>query len=242
MQALSFPISLSAGFVLLIILLFGWFMFRLEKYLESQNHKGKAALIIRIIISSYLALLLLGTYPEAGLPTDVFWKAASALSLGIVLYLPFNNSYRSFVSSISIAHLIWFQFFRVFQEVIFYLLAADGIIPAQMCFGGLQFDIHLGVAALFIGAMAATEAKPAKLAIQIWSVIGVISIFWNYYLFVGSAPGLFQVFNELPLNRLGNSVPFIWVPAFSWPVALLFHITIWQKIRGMTATKNRSLK
>lgn len=241
MQSQNIPLSLSAGFVLLVIFLVGFLIFRIEKYVEAPKSGApkKLALWVRITLSLYLALVLLATYPELGLPVETTYIFLSFFSLSVVAWLALNKGWQSIASSFSVSILVWLQFFRVFQEVIFYLLGAEGLLPAQMSFAGLQFDIHLGVASLFVGAMVATEAKPAKTALWIWNSLGIVSIVWNYYLFVASSPGPLQAFQELPLNRMGFTVPFIWVPCFTYPLALLLHLSVLRELLK-ASSKNHS--
>jgi len=115
---------------------------------------------------------------------------------------------RAVLDAVPRGALIALQTFRLPVELVLWRMCAAGVIPARMTFEGRNFDILVGLTAIPIALFAARRPRLA-LAWHVASLgllVNVVSIA------VASAPHIVGTF------------PFIWLPAFLVPVALLAHI------------------
>ena len=124
----------------------------------------------------------------------------------------------------SIAWLVGIQVFRLFLELILHELYSRGIIPVQMTFEGLNFDIITGITAPIVAWLLHRNTPSAVRIAQIWNVMGLLLVLNILIISLLSAPVPFQVFTEEPANRIVAEFPFVWLPAFVVPCAILLHL------------------
>lgn len=124
----------------------------------------------------------------------------------------------------------WFvniHFFRVFIELMLWFMFFDGIIPKQLTFEGMNFDLVFGLSAPFIAYRCFKSKEWSMRVAIIWNVLGALSLVWVTLLSLLSTEGPFYIFTDAIPNRLAIQFPFIWLqtffytvfPVYAYPVA-----------------------
>jgi hypothetical protein len=124
--------------------------------------------------------------------------------------------------------LIGAQAFRLPLELIMHRAAQEGVMPAPMSYGGWNFDILTGLAAVILAPLAAAGRAPRWLLIA-WNAMGSVLLLVIVVLAVISTP-VFQVFGADQLNTWIGAPPFIWLPGVLVQAALLGHVVMWRKL------------
>ncbi|MCX6020617.1 MAG: hypothetical protein NTZ05_02600, partial [Chloroflexi bacterium] len=71
----------------------------------------------------------------------------------------------------------------------------------------------------------------------VWNVFGMLLLFNIVIRALLSAPTPFRVFFEEPSNTIVGTLPFIWLPAFVVPFALLMHVLSLRQLLTLPAQK-----
>lgn len=127
-----------------------------------------------------------------------------------------------------LAALVGIQAFRLPLELIMHRAAAEGVMPAQMSFGGWNYDIVTGAAALALAPFADRLPRAVLLA---WNVLGSALLTVIVAVAVVSTPFI-HAFGTAPerLNTFIAAPPFIWLPAVLVAAALAGHIVIFRAL------------
>ncbi|HWA06781.1 MAG TPA: hypothetical protein VG961_09550, partial [Ignavibacteria bacterium] len=120
--------------------------------------------------------------------------------------------------------LVYIQSFRVLMELVLWLLFIKNIIPVQMTFEGINYDILIGTSAPLVGYYALSRNKWPRVTALLWNFAGLLLVTNIFIVAFLSAPTpLRQFFNE-PSNTIVAYFPFVWIPAFIVPFAYFMHI------------------
>lgn len=148
-------------------------------------------------------------------------------ALAGVLLLTFHPLILKWIREIPQRWLIGLQTFRLFVEVQLYFLAQAGLISKLMTFEGRNFDILIGVTAPFAAWYVHRKHRQnqgAPLFVVAWNVVGLV-------LLVNVAVHGFLMFPSVGVIADGSpgsyglaSFPYVWLPTFMVPLALLLHI------------------
>jgi hypothetical protein len=126
--------------------------------------------------------------------------------------------------------LIAFHGFRLPLELIMHEAAAEGVMPPQMTFTGLNFDITTGATALLVAALSARGRAPRWLLL-IWNAWGTLLLVTIVVIAVASLPA-FAAFGHQSarLNTWVAYFPFVWLPAGLVSAAVLGHVLLWRRL------------
>lgn len=150
-----------------------------------------------------------------------------------VIYVSISSRVNTLLTVIPASWLVYVQSYRVFVELVLWLLLLKNIIPVQMTFEGLNYDILTGLSALLVGYYCLTVNKWPRVVVLLWNFAGLLLVTNIFLIALLSTPSpLRQFFNE-PSNTIVAYFPFVWIPAFIVPFAYLMHVlSIKQIIRG----------
>ena len=104
--------------------------------------------------------------------------------------------------------------------------ATHGIMPPQMTFTGLNFDIVSGALALPVAWLAARGNRFAAIA---WNILGSLLLAVIVIIAILSIPAI-AAFGPDKLNTWVADPPYVWLPGVLVPVALLGHLLLWRKL------------
>jgi hypothetical protein len=154
-----------------------------------------------------------------------------AVALGIVLVLRLGLSATGarIAATVPLAALVGAQAFRLPLELAMHRAWTEGLMPVQMSYSGLNFDIVTGATALILAIALAVPSLPA-VWVHAWNVLGFVLLLNIVTIAILSAPLPIRVFMSEPANVWITSFPFIWLPTVLVPAALLGHILIWRRL------------
>lgn len=136
----------------------------------------------------------------------------------------FSGGIKEALRTISPFQLIVFQVFRVFVEIVLWLLYHDNVIPVQMSFEGNNFDILAGITAPIIAYLCFKKKSLPLMAAQIWNYVSLLLLCNILVIALVSTPTIFRLFMNEPANTIIATFPYIWLPAFVAPMAMVGHI------------------
>ena len=148
-----------------------------------------------------------------------------AIALAGALAAGFSRAGARLVRGLPLAALVGYQGFRIPVEALLARGHAEGLVPVQMTWHGMNFDVLTGVLALLIAALSRLGPVPRWL-VAAWNLIGFGLLTNVVALALLSAPTPMRVFWSEPANVWITRFPFVWLPAFLVPVALLGHLLV----------------
>jgi hypothetical protein len=145
------------------------------------------------------------------------------LFLFAVVFL-YRNKNSSLLHALPIHVPIFYQSFRAIIEVLFYFTFLQGILPVQVTFDGANYDVLLGISALFVGYYALRKSVSKRLLI-VWNYIGIGVVGFAAFTFITSFyfPSIWGQEN-VEISQAFNQFPFLLLPAFFMPSAIFMHI------------------
>ena len=140
-------------------------------------------------------------------------------------------------AAVPLAALVAAQAFRLPLELIMHQLHVDGLMPEQMSYSGLNFDIVTGLLAIPVAVLWAMRRIPLAV-VRAWNVLGLLLLLNVLTIAILSAPTPLRVFTNDPVNVWVTQAPWIWLPTLLVPIALVGHIVIFRrlKLEGGAAT------
>ena len=129
-----------------------------------------------------------------------------------------------------LAWLIGFNAFRVPLELVMHRAAAEGTMPPQMTYTGLNFDIVTGLSSIAVAWVVAQGYSPRWL-IMAWNALGSLLLLNIVTIALASLPQL-RAFGSDPeyVNTWVAHFPFVWLPAGCVAAALFSHALLWRKL------------
>lgn len=219
----------QAGFFILTIA----FYFRLIQLFRQALPKTsfsdeKQKRIINIIILSVAGwIVFICAISLAGITGrfDLFpLNVAPVLFIPLITIIAFTLSgvLKEILPHIAEQELIRMQVFRVFVEILLWLLFIEKLLPEQMTFEGRNFDILAGLTAPFI-AYLVSKKKLSKTGIIIWNIMCLGLLINIVSVAILSMPTPFQYFKNEPSNTIVTEFPVSLLPGLLVPLAYMLH-------------------
>jgi len=145
------------------------------------------------------------------------------------VYLAFSPYGARFAGRIPLVWLVGFQVFRIPVELLLHRLYEEGVIPVQMTYSGLNFDIVAGITAGLVAIVLATGRK-ARGLVWAWNVLGLLLLGNIVVIAALSTPAPFRTFMNEPANRLIAMSPFVWLPTILVQAALFGHLVVFRAL------------
>jgi uncharacterized membrane protein len=192
-----------------------------------KNVSRKILISTIIFMSVWVALLLIlsskGFFSDFGLlpPRPAL---AIFIPLPVILIIAFSKQGTQLLQVIPQQWIVWLQSFRIAVELLLLLAFTKGMLPVQMTFEGINFDILSGVLALPVGYILAQKKTYAKKMAIAFNIIGLLLLLNILVIAVLSMPIPIRYFMNEPANTLVAEFPFILLPGVLVPIAYGFHI------------------
>jgi hypothetical protein len=141
-----------------------------------------------------------------------------------IIYISSSKRVSAMLKVIPPAWLIYIQSYRILVEIFLWMLFIKNIIPVQMTFEGINYDILTGLSAPLIAYYVLSVNKWPRVAALLWNFAGLLLV-TNIFLvaFLSTPSPMRQFFNEPP-NTVVAYFPYVWLPAIIVPFAYLMHI------------------
>jgi len=143
--------------------------------------------------------------------------------------LAFSSLGSALARGLPIAALVGFHAFRFPLELILYQLSLDGVLPVQMTFDGMNYDIATGLSAVVVALWAATGKLP-RAVLMLWNLMGLALLLVIVTIAVLSTPVPFRVFMNEPANTIVTTTPFVWLPLVLVQAAWIGHLLIFRRL------------
>ena len=125
--------------------------------------------------------------------------------------------------------LVAIQGFRLPLELSMHRMYERGIMPVQMSYSGLNYDILTGILALVVAALVYTGRAGHRL-VRLWNVIGLLLLINVVTVAILGTPRI-RYFGDAHLNTWVTYTPFVWLPAVMVLAALAGHLIVFQALR-----------
>jgi hypothetical protein len=132
------------------------------------------------------------------------------------------------VTTIPLWVLVLVQAFRLPLELAMHGMSERGIMPIQMTYTGLNFDIITGATAILV-AMLVAARHAGRGMVAAWNIVG-LALLLNVVTVAILATPRFRFFGDNHLNVWISYPPFVWLPAVMVLAALAGHLLIFRAL------------
>jgi hypothetical protein len=222
-------LTTQAGFVILTVT-FAFLLFRqLKSGIEktSWNSQKKKSVTSGIIIGFLLWMAIVSAWSAGGKMSDfsIFpFNFAPVLIIPMVTIVGFlfSKGLGEVLRNIAPENLIRLQVFRLFVEILLWMLFIESLVPVQMTFEGRNFDILAGVSAPIITLLLSQKKLSNTVAI-IWNLLCLGLLINIVSIALMSTPTPIRVFMNEPASTIVGQFPISWLPGFLVPLAYTLH-------------------
>lgn len=187
----------------------------------------------RVLLVNILWILVVGVISYSGYFTNTSAKPPrflvvllAVISLSVFLLKTVNRT------KLNTNLLLAIHTLRLPIELVLYQLFLQKKVPILMTFKGWNFDILIGISAIFLLLyLWCTKNRLSKIFTLIWNILGLILLTAIVIIAVLSSPLPLQI---LALNQPNIAVlqfPFIYLPACVVPIVFASHLLIIKAIR-----------
>ena len=149
-----------------------------------------------------------------------------------IVAIAFGMSFSRFGSrlatGIPLSALIFVQAFRFPLELAMHGMYTRGMMPLQMTYTGLNFDIITGIAAIPVAIFSA-RGTSGRGVVTAWNIVG-LALLVNVVTVAILGTPRFRYFGEEHLNVWVTYPPFVWLPAVMVLAALAGHLLIFRAL------------
>jgi hypothetical protein len=131
---------------------------------------------------------------------------------------------RDFICKMPLTTLTYVHMVRIPVEIVLWWLFLKGLIPVEITFEGMNFDILSGISAPFAALFLLGKKSKSTISAILWNMI-TAGLLLNVAIRAIAATPYFHVPDGIEvLNIAVFYFPFIFLPLFIVPVALFCHI------------------
>ena len=163
----------------------------------------------------------------------LFSKIVIGIALPIISGLYLIKKWPAFRAIADSAPQHWFigiQFYRLLG-IVFLILHAQGLLPAEFALPAGYGDIIVGMLALPVASWYFAQKPFARELTIVWNGIGIADLGIPITTGFFTSPSTVQLLAYTTLNELITEYPLVMVPVFAVPLAMLLHIfslrTLW---------------
>ncbi len=149
---------------------------------------------------------------------------------GLALAMTYSRLGARIAATIPLWVLVLVQAFRLPLELAMHNMYERGIMPVQMSYSGLNFDIITGITAIPVALLTATR-RTGRGVVAAWNLLG-LALLVNVVTVAILATPRFRYFGEDHLNVWVTYPPFVWLPAVMVLAALAGHLLIFRALLG----------
>ena len=141
-----------------------------------------------------------------------------------ICWFSFSKNFRPALMQMPLEWPVFFQVFRVAVELLLFLAFTEGILPEQMTFTGLNYDLLAGLLALPVGYYCFIKKKWPRSVAVVYNVLGLLLLLNVLIVAILSFPLPIRYFMNEPSTALVGSFPLIYLPSVLVVLALGMHI------------------
>ena len=221
------------GFPLITVIFFSLFVRELRSaikatdWTEQKKKKTGSRIIITLLIWG-LGVMVASLSGYTGNFQIFPFNAMPMLLIPFIttIVLLFKTDIKTLAVHLNLKVFTQLQVFRVFVEIILWLLFIENQLPKQITFEGRNFDILAGITAI----MAAYFFINNKRGMIIWNLFGLLLLMNIVTIALLSMPTPFRVFHNEPPNIIVTHFPYVFLPTFLVPLAYILHFLSLKKL------------
>lgn len=190
---------------------------------------AQRSLFSKSVVTIFLWVILIGVLSGLG-----FFRVTDSIPPRPVIILLFSvvaaiviarsKTFSELLSVTPLHWLVYLQSFRILVELILWQGYLRGLIPVQMTFEGLNYDIFSGLLALPAGWVISRNPGSAKIVGIAYNVIGMLLLANILTIAVLSMPTSLRYFMDEPSNVIVGEFPFIYIPGVFVVLAIFMHV------------------
>jgi hypothetical protein len=218
------------GFVFLTVVYISLLVLALKKGLTviSWEPSKKSKFLRQIILCLIIWLVFVAAWSVSGIMASFdifplnFMPVIIVPLVTMILWVSFSQNLREVLHHVSPSTILYLQSFRVFVEIILWMLFIAQAIPVQMTFEGRNFDILAGLTGPIMALLVARN-RISKTVLIVWNVLGLCLLTNIVTIAVLSTPTPLRVFMNEPSNTIVAYFPSVLLPGFLVPLAYTLH-------------------
>lgn len=156
----------------------------------------------------------------------------------LVVWVARSRAGERLATGLPLAALVGVQSFRLPLELLMHRAYEEGVMPGQMSYSGLNFDIATGATAILVAGLLMAGRMPLW-GVRVWNWVGFALLVNVVAIAILSTPVPFRVFMNEPANVWIAHPPFVWLPSVMVGMALMGHLVIFRHLAwraGVAAT------
>jgi hypothetical protein len=154
-----------------------------------------------------------------------------AATLALAIYVGTSKVGARLASGIPLVALVAVQGFRFPLELMLHRAYVERLMPIQMSFSGLNFDIISGLGALMVAVVLVLRPR-SLVFVRIWNAAGVVLLANILTIAIISTPTPLRVFQNEPANTWIAQAPWVWLPTVLVLAAVVGHIVVYRRLRA----------
>lgn len=220
----------ETAFVVLTIVFIGLLLQILRKAINRTSWSpGKKKRVSNGLILGIVAWFLFVTiWSVSGLMSDFSIFPANFAPVLVIPFVTmillciFSKNLSEILHYVNPSTILYLQSFRVFVELVLWLMVLGYIIPIQMSFEGRNIDILVGLTGPIMGLLV-QKGKVSKWGLIAWNVVGLGILTNIVAIAMLSTPTPIRMFFNEPANTIVATFPSVLLPAFLVPLAYTLH-------------------
>ena len=236
MTRTAFADPATAAFVVIpvvLVALLGWGVWLANRRAgvpASRSLRGAALVVFAVVI--WMVITWRAAASGALRQWDSVPPPLMLMFIGIVLVavrLTFSTTGLRLARHIPLWALVGVQAFRYPLEVAMHQISLRGLMPNQMTYTGLNFDILTGISAVLVCVLLLTRRAGVRTVLA-WNILGLALLANIVVVAILSTP-MFRYFGDDNLNTFVTLTPYVWLPAVMVTAALAGHLLIFRAVR-----------
>jgi hypothetical protein len=234
-SALNASLIVTAGFVILPLLAAAGFVLGCDWASRTLGEEKMVRLRRDAIVAAAVLAWLLATALLAASGVLRRFEATpppfGLLALAVIIAgiaVPLSPLGTLLIRGLPLWALVGFHVFRLPLELVMHQAHVEGVMPVQMSYSGLNYDILTGIGAGVLGLWLLRGRVP-RWVVGAWNAIGFVLLVNIVTIAILSTPR-FRWFGDGRLNVFVTYFPFVWLPAVLVVAALMGHLLVWRRL------------
>ena len=220
------PLITYAGVIVLTAVMYTLVMMELKKAVDKtrwteiqKKVRYRRILVALITWASVISGLALSGFLQNFSVFPPRLMIVLAIPLLTMIVLMFSSSVKELLLLIPPQNIIRLQVFRVFVELMLWMLFLQNALPVQMSFEGRNFDVLAGLTAPF----AAYFLVRFRVVLIIWNFLSLGLLINIVTIAILSLPSPIRYFMNEPANTIVTYFPYVLLPGLLVPLAYGLH-------------------
>jgi len=168
----------------------------------------------------YIAIISsLGLLDNFGLPPRVPLLIVIPITV-LMVWMINQKTFETILENTPLHLPVFLQSFRIVVELLIFGAYLNGIFPKRATFEGLNFDILVGISALFVGVLT-WKSKISLLGMLVWNIVSLMILSVTVYSFISTY--YFMNASNILANTDFVRFPYVLLASVLLPVAIFLH-------------------